>query len=469
MVGQWHRHGRWWQIGASVLLSCGAVLGVGVAPARAGNDVFLRFRDINATVPITDLQTFASAEDAPASEELQGFLSQIPLNSEGTPVVTAEDLREILSEQIRDAGISVGRSDQEFIAIQLSRSLGDQFGRERRDDMIRAVRASLEGDRSMTFLEILENYPDNVVRLDVSRAIRLRNDVEIFVERLTPLFLVLEELLPELVCDCGFEDEPLTAQSVDVGLSATGLSAKNEQASAQVCRTERNPKQAELEQTLAQIKAAIADLSTDSPEASSMGDGAIATSNPQDYSQVFAQARPDPVSQRVVFAFGPFRPSFEIADLEQFVETGRIPTGWRFYVRLANINLEDFRTVLTSEVSVQEDLRTMDQRLNSFLGEYLLFQVSRVIRTPSRDANIQALRAAMILSASDDGKYSLLEVLRYYPAEEIWVEGLNLARFAFRLDRQGAVGTATSGLEDFLLEWQYSIADEICDCEAEEE
>jgi hypothetical protein len=440
------------RLGLSLLLGIGTVLFAEIDSAIASSQVFLRYRDIDATVPITDLQALVSTDDAPPSIEVQRFLQRIPLNAEGRPEVTAADLQYILNTEIEDAGIPLGQADIDFLAIQLNRSLGDQFGRERRADMRRAAAAAMADDRAMTFLEILENYPDTVARLDVGRSARLLTDLEIFVERLTPVFQVIQQLLPDLVCECELEQ---AARTVPPSLVATAQPGAL--ASAQSCPLENV---STPDQVFAQLK-------TISEEFAEPASGAIAPELAQAPS-AGTISRPDPVSQRIVFTFGPFRPAFEIADLEHFAETGEMPNGWRFYLNVANINPEEFRTALTTEIPLRTDLLTVDRWLNSFLGEYLLFQVGRVVRTPSGDSNIQALRSAIILANSDDNAYSALEILRFYPAEEIWVEGINLARFGRSLQRQGAVGTATRGVEHFLLEWQHSVADEICDCPADE-
>jgi hypothetical protein len=174
---------------------------------------------------------------------------------------------------------------------------------------------------------------------------------------------------------------------------------------------------------------------------------------------------PSPIAENIIIAVGPIRPSFAIQDLDRFVETGIVPSGWRFFFSVAGINAEEFRTALTTEVDI--DVLFIDRRLNGLLGEYLLFQVGQVIHTPSEDANIQAIRSALIFSAVDDGRISLLEFLRNYPSTNIVIQGLNLARFGRALQNQGLVTSQTAGLEDMLLELQAGVAENICDCEGE--
>lgn len=50
------------------------------------------------------------------------------------------------------------------------------------------------------------------------------------------------------------------------------------------------------------------------------------------------------------------------------------------------------------------------------------------IHTSSNQANRQALRSALVLSANGDNKVSLIEVIQNYPTSEVIVEGERLVR-----------------------------------------
>ncbi|MEH1830796.1 MAG: alpha/beta hydrolase [Nostoc sp.] len=61
--------------------------------------------------------------------------------------------------------------------------------------------------------------------------------------------------------------------------------------------------------------------------------------------------------------------------------------------------------------------------LNSQISNIILDQISQVISTPSRRAGRQAWRAALVLSASQDGQVSLIEIIKNYPTNEVEVDG----------------------------------------------
>ncbi|NJO80088.1 MAG: alpha/beta hydrolase [Cyanobacteria bacterium RM1_2_2] len=147
------------------------------------------------------------------------------------------------------------------------------------------------------------------------------------------------------------------------------------------------------------------------------------------------------------------------------MKTGKLSRGWRFYLNLVNIDREDLRQALSQEVTV--DGLFLDQKLNSLLGEFLLFEVGQVIQPPSGGARIQALRSTLVLSALRDNRFSVLELLQNYPTQEIQVNGLRLARLGrtvSRLRARGLTGIASS-VEDWLVQVQSSAAESVCDCQ----
>ncbi|BBD68841.1 hypothetical protein NIES4072_38330 [Nostoc commune NIES-4072] len=82
------------------------------------------------------------------------------------------------------------------------------------------------------------------------------------------------------------------------------------------------------------------------------------------------------------------------------------------------------RQYLTEPVKV--NLLFLDRVLNSRIGNIILDQISQVIYTPSHRANRQALQAALVLSASQDGQVSLIEIIKNYPTNEVEVDGKRL-------------------------------------------
>jgi hypothetical protein len=135
-------------------------------------------------------------------------------------------------------------------------------------------------------------------------------------------------------------------------------------------------------------------------------------------------AVPSLAAERVVLRYGVLEAAVSVDELATFAETGEQSRRLRRYLRLSGQDPETVRQTLNREVEV--DVVVLDRVLNSFVGEYALDQLGKVIHTRSGRANRQAMRSALVLSASDDGKVSLIEVMQNYPTSDIMVDGKQL-------------------------------------------
>lgn len=166
-------------------------------------------------------------------------------------------------------------------------------------------------------------------------------------------------------------------------------------------------------------------------------------------------------AQELVFTDGPFGRSLSIEELTTFAETGEASRSLRWYLNLAGVKPEVFQTILTRELDIS--LSFLDKTLNSIPGEYVLFQIGQIINSGSGITNIRALRSALLLSAADDNRVSLLEFLQNYPLQQITVDGRELAKVARDLgnvveDVERRIDALVPVLKDLL-------GGVICDCE----
>ncbi|MBE9156579.1 alpha/beta hydrolase [Nodosilinea sp. LEGE 06152] len=146
-----------------------------------------------------------------------------------------------------------------------------------------------------------------------------------------------------------------------------------------------------------------------------------------------ATATPVSAAEMLLVSYGILERSIPIADLERFATTGELTPQLRIYsqqLRLSNEQLSQVREVLTTPASISPV--GVAQFLYTEQGVLLLEQISRVVQTPVRQANVQALRGALILAAANpESGFTLLNVLKTYPTVAIRIdlaEGLAIAR-----------------------------------------
>jgi hypothetical protein len=455
----WHIPQFWQRLVRQGRIS--AILGAGVGvlswsgTAIAAETVILKYREAELAVPMTELEAFA--DSGTMSADLQTFFQAIPVDA----ALDAERVRQFLTagSLINFASIEAGRSFVgEFPLLQLDKVMGPFLRQENLQPLSQAIATASEDHDPVTVLHILAAYPDPTIYFDLASYEGVLSDTTIFVERIMPILQIIEQLLPELVCDCEASSDSPTILPSQIESTPEGLPEAEPVDAAMA-----NPDC--LDTSL--LNWAIAP-STSSPDLKSLTPDhlpTISTANPLRSALPLEIALANSDSrggaQELVFTLGPLSPSFAIADLETLASTGEVPQSLRFYLSLADVDPEVLRSILNREVEVNG--RSLDRLLNSLLGEYALYQLGQVMHTPSRQANIQALRSALVMSTLDDNQMTLLEVLQNYPTPQIYVDGLNLLRIA-SATREIIVQRGRP-LEDSLLKVQAAIASNYCDCD----
>ena len=167
-------------------------------------------------------------------------------------------------------------------------------------------------------------------------------------------------------------------------------------------------------------------------------------------------------AEKVVFTYKQFGQSLTVDELETFAETGKASSQLKFFLNVSGQDPEAARKFMTKEVKVK--LRTADRLLHILPGEYALFQAGQIFQTPSKKANLQAFRSAVILSLSDDNRISFLEFLQRYPTQEFVVDGFKLAKVAGTID--GLIGSGEEAVEGTgpLAVAKDVLSSFICDC-----
>jgi hypothetical protein len=124
-------------------------------------------------------------------------------------------------------------------------------------------------------------------------------------------------------------------------------------------------------------------------------------------------------AETVVLRYGIFRRSLPVADLTNLVETGETSSKLRRYLRLADLEPEQFRQTLSEGVTTNPN--TLKLLLRSPAGDVLLDEFSEYMYVPNRRDDQELLRSALAASAEDNDQISLIEVLQNYPSDKVYI------------------------------------------------
>lgn len=138
-------------------------------------------------------------------------------------------------------------------------------------------------------------------------------------------------------------------------------------------------------------------------------------------------------AEQVVLKYRIFRESISVEELSTFAETGELSKSLQINFALARQDPKAIRQYLTQPVQV--NVVFLDRVLNSLVGNVIVDQVSQVVHTPSRTADRQAMRSALVLSARGDNSITLMETIQNYPTSQVQVEGDRLESAYLQLRR----------------------------------
>lgn len=126
-------------------------------------------------------------------------------------------------------------------------------------------------------------------------------------------------------------------------------------------------------------------------------------------------------AEKVVLKYTIIQMTIPVSELENFTKTGQMSPALEMLLGKANKNPETVRRALKKPVKVNKGF--LEQALNSQPGKMILDEVGQVIHPPSQGADREALRSALVLSASQDNEITVMEMIKNYPTDEVHVEG----------------------------------------------
>ena len=153
-------------------------------------------------------------------------------------------------------------------------------------------------------------------------------------------------------------------------------------------------------------------------------------------------------AEKIILTFGPIRQTINISDLEDFAKDGTTTPTLQQIIQFSKMDAQILRGLIGLEIGLKP--ANLARVVYSAPGEKITDEIGQVIRTQRRTESGKALRAAVILAAGDDGKVSLLEVLKKYPLPEVYVDVASIGATVGKL--QGLAGNLQGLLQDSMRE-----------------
>ena len=154
-------------------------------------------------------------------------------------------------------------------------------------------------------------------------------------------------------------------------------------------------------------------------------------------------------AEKVVLKYTIIQMTIPVSELETFAKTGQMSPALEMLLGQAKKNPETVRRALRKPMKVDKGF--LDTALNSKPGEMILDEVGQVIHTPAGGENREALRSALVLSASQDNEITVMEMIKNYPTDEVHVEGDRLVEAYSKVaSLAGQLNGATEKLQDVL-------------------
>jgi hypothetical protein len=135
----------------------------------------------------------------------------------------------------------------------------------------------------------------------------------------------------------------------------------------------------------------------------------------------------------VVLRFGPFAESISLEELQNTADTGKFPRGLELYTgRISEEQSRFFVRLLRTKVPI--DVVTVNSLLNTQMGITILNNVSQAV-VRKDEAGVQALRAALVLGATQPQGLSVINFIAAYPSQRLEIDVLKAFYVAKRFPK----------------------------------
>ncbi|MEL6928455.1 MAG: alpha/beta fold hydrolase, partial [Cyanobacteria bacterium J06600_6] len=134
-------------------------------------------------------------------------------------------------------------------------------------------------------------------------------------------------------------------------------------------------------------------------------------------------------AEKISFRYGMVEFAVPVASLENFATTGEVDRYLDIYLDSATPK-ELAKLQELANYSLEVDRVTVYRFFNSALGQKILQNLGAIIQPSPTKAGLHALRSSLIRAAGEKEGLNLLNVVRNYPAQTIYINGKNGLKLA---------------------------------------
>ena len=134
-------------------------------------------------------------------------------------------------------------------------------------------------------------------------------------------------------------------------------------------------------------------------------------------------------AEKISFRYGMVEFTLPVASLENFASTGKADRYLNIYLNSATPQ-ELARLQELANYSLEVDRVTVYRFFNSSLGQKILQNLGTIIQPSPTEEGLYALRSSLISAAGDTEGLSILNTIRSYPSETIYINGKNGLKLA---------------------------------------
>jgi predicted dienelactone hydrolase/ABC-type amino acid transport substrate-binding protein len=135
----------------------------------------------------------------------------------------------------------------------------------------------------------------------------------------------------------------------------------------------------------------------------------------------FVKLKPASAAERILLSYGLLEVSLPVESLELFVKEGKVDREFAFFARhLKPQQLSLLREGLQKPLKIQPGI--LDRLLRIQMAEAGVKRLGQIIQTDSRINGFYAIRAALLLAASEPEGLTMLNVMRRYPTKSVRVD-----------------------------------------------